>query len=182
MKKLIILCSCLFILTGCNLGREMLNTPTKQVELFLSKYQTLDEEVLKDLNKIVAEEELFNTEQRDIYKNIIKKHYQDLTYKIKEEKIDGDHATVTTEIKVTDYSKILSEAALYKEQNKNEFLDENGNFDTSKYTDYRLEKLKDAKEVVTYTIDFTLTKKEKEWQLDPLSKEEEQKIHGTYVY
>lgn len=182
MKKLIILCSCLFILTGCNLGREMLNTPTKQVELFLSKYQTLDEEVLKDLNKIVAEEELFNTEQRENYKKIIKKHYQDLTYKIKEEKIDGDNATVTTEIKVIDYSKILSEAALYKEQNKNEFSDENGNFVISKYTDYRLEKLKDAKEVVTYTIDFTLTKKEKEWQLDPLSKEEEQKIHGTYVY
>ena len=182
MKKLIILCSCLLILTGCNLGREMLNTPTKQVELFLSKYQTLEEDVLKDLNKIVAEEELFNTNQREEYKKIIKKHYQNLTYKIKEEKIDGDAATVTTEIEVTDYSKILSAAELYKTQNTNEFLNENGDFDTSKYTDYRLEKLKEAKETVTYTIDFTLTKKNKEWKLDPLSKEEEQKIHGTYVY
>lgn len=182
MKKLLIICSCLLLLTGCNLGKGMLNTPTKQVEMFLSKYQTLDDDVIKDLNKIVAEEELFNTEQRESYKKIMKKHYQDLVYHIKEEKIDGDKATVTTEIEVTDYSKILSEAELYKTQNKNEFLDDKGEFDNSKFTDYRLKKLKDAKEKVTYTIDFVLTKEDKEWKLNPLSTSDEQKIHGVYNY
>lgn len=182
MKKILILCSCLLLLTGCNLGKDMLNTPTKQVEVFLSKYQTLDEAVIKDLNKIVAEEELFNTDQRESYKKLMKKHYQDLVYRIKEERIDGDKATVATEIEVTDYSKILSEAELYKVQNKNEFLNSTGEFDNSKFTDYRLEKLKDAKEKVTYTIDFTLTKEDKEWKLDPLSTSDEQKIHGIYKY
>lgn len=181
MKKFFMLCSCIFLLTGCSLGSKMLNTPTKQVELFLTKYQTLDEEVLKDLNYVVAEEELFNTSQRDTYKELMKKHYQNLVYHIKEESIDGDKATVTTEIEVTDYSKILSEAELYKEQNPSEFLTD-GVFDTTKYTDYRLEKLKDAKEKVTYTIDFTLTKEEKEWKMDPLTTVQQEKIHGTYLY
>ena len=46
--------------------------------------------------------------------------------------------------------------------------------------DYRLEKLKDASDTVTYTVNFHLTKKDGTWEMDPLSDEQEQKIHGMY--
>ncbi len=182
MKKIFVLCSLLLVLTGCDLGTGMLNTPQKQVESFFSKYQTLDQDVLNDLDKVVAEEELFNSEQRDAYRTLMKKHYQDLTYDIKDERIDGDKATVTVEIEVTDYSKAIAAADLYKEQNKAEFQDENGDYDASKFMDYRLEKLKEVKDHITYTLDLTLTKDGKEWKLDPISTVDEQKIHGTYLY
>ena len=54
MKKILMLGGCLLVLTGCSLGTGMLNTPKKQVESFFSKYQTLDQSVLDDLDKVVA--------------------------------------------------------------------------------------------------------------------------------
>ncbi len=180
MKKIIGILSIFLLLTGCDLGKEMLNTPTKQVELFLTKYQMVDEDVMKDLNYVVAEEELFNTKQREDYKTIMRKHYQDLSYEIKEERIDKDHATVTAEIKVNNHASVLEQAENYSKKNESEFYDEDGNFSMSKYTDYRLEKLKQSKERVTYTMDFTLTKDGKTWKLDPLSSENQKKINGIY--
>ena len=182
MKKILMLGGCLLVLTGCSLGTGMLNTPKKQVESFFSKYQTLDQSVLDDLDKVVAEEELFNTEQRDAYRSLMKKHYQGITYDIKDERVDGDEATVTVEIEVTDYSKTMAEAELYKEQNPNEFQDENGVYNASKFMDYQLEQLKDVKDKVKYTLDLTLKKEGDEWKLNPLSETDEQKLHGTYTY
>ena len=48
--------------------------------------------------------------------------------------------------------------------------------------DYRLEKLKEADETVKYDMTFHLTKKDNEWEMDPLTEEQEQKIHGMYDY
>ena len=109
-----------------------------------------------------------------------KKHYQNLTYEIKDEKIDGNKATVTAEIEVTDYTNILEEADKVLKETPEKFQDESKNFDESKFMDYRLEKLKDASDTVTYTVNFHLTKKDGTWEMDPLSDEQEQKIHGMY--
>ncbi len=182
MKKVLLLLSCMIVLSGCEFGRKMLNTPTKQVEIFLTKYQMLDEEVMKDLNYVVAEEELFNTTQRETYKKIMKKHYQSLIYHVKDEMVDGDRATVEVELEVTDYSKILSDAESYRQTHEEEFYDDGGVFDLAKYTEYRLEKLKDANSTVTYTIEFDLTKIEGSWQMDPIPSITEQKINGAYRY
>ena len=38
----------LILLTGCDIGEKLDNTPTKRVETFLNKYQTLDDDVLDD--------------------------------------------------------------------------------------------------------------------------------------
>ena len=115
-------------------------------------------------------------------KMLLKKHYKNLKYEIKEEMIDGDNATVTVEIEVTDYSKVMTDADAYLEQNPNEFNDESGVYDVSLFTRYRLDKLKDAKDTVKYTLDLTLTKIEDEWALDALSETDESKIHGMYIY
>ncbi|MCI8445171.1 MAG: hypothetical protein HFG15_01905 [Bacilli bacterium] len=181
MKKILILISVMFVLVGCDMG-EMNNTPTKQVEMFLSKYQTLDSSVLEDLDDVVKEEVAFNSKQRDTYRDYMKKHYQELQYDVKEEKIDGDQATVTVEIEVRDYSKLLRTAKNYLEQHPDKFQNEKGEYDDSKFMDYRLEQMKKAKDRVKYTMELTLTKKDKKWQMNALTEEQHQKLHGIYEY
>lgn len=157
-----------------------MNTPTKQVESMLTKYQTLDEDVLKDLDKVVAEDETFDSKQREKYRAIMKKHYKDLMYEIKDERIDGDEATVEVEIKVTDYTKILKNVEEYRKSHESEFYGDNKQFNQAKYMNYKLDKLEAAKEKVTYTLELALTKKDKKWLLDNLSRTDKDKIHGIY--
>ena len=40
--------------------------------------------------------------------------------------------------------------------------------------------MKDTKDKVTYTITFTLTKKDDVWKLDDITDIDRQKIHGIY--
>jgi hypothetical protein len=181
MKKLLILLGIVLLLSGCDLS-VMTNTPTKQVEVFLNKYQTLDNDVLSDLDNVIAEEERFNTEQRDSYRDVMKSHYQDLKYNVKEETVDGDMATVTVEIEVTDFSRIMSETNLYLEQNPDEFNYTDEGYDTGQFIDYQLGRLKDANETVKYTLYLTLNKVDGKWQLNPLTETEQDKINGMYVY
>lgn len=181
MKKILMSFALLILITGCDIGKKLDNTPTKRVETFLNKYQTLDDDVLDSLDSVIAEEPLFNNEQRDKYRDIIKSNYQKMMYKIKEEEIDGDNAIVIAEIEVIDYSKVMSESETYRLENMEEFM-ANGEYDESKFIDYRLDKLKEAKEKVKYTIDLTLTKVDEEWILDDLTKENEAKLNGVYNY
>lgn len=167
------------LITGCD---NMYNTPTKKVEMMLANYQTLNEDVMDDLDRVVAEEVKFNGEQRETYRELMKKHYQDLIYDIKDEKIDGDKATVTVQIEVNDYSKIMKKTKKYLNDNPDKFKDNKGNYDETKFVDYQLGELKKSKERVKYTMDIHLTKKDKEWKLDSLTDEQEQKLHGMYEY
>ena len=112
----------------------------------------------------------------------MKKHYQALTYEIKDSEENGDKAIVTVEIEVYDYSKTIVENSIYLENNRNEFLDSNGNLDYIKYNDYRLEQLSKVKDKVKYTITLNLTKKNKKWVLDEVDEITLDKIHGMYIY
>ena len=203
MKKFFTFLTVSLILTGCSIGEDMSNTPTKRVEEYLNNYQTLDSNVLAKLDAIVNNEEVFDEDQKITYRDILKKHYQDLTYTIKEETVNGDKATVETEIEVTDYTKALKEAESYRTTNESEFLDDNEEFNETKFNSYRLELIKDSKERVKYTIYFSLTKENDEWVKDeegnPVLKtfnvegfifvgsdlvllSEEEKILGIYEY
>ena len=179
MKKIFIALISIILLTGCN---TLDNTPTKQVEVFLNKYQTLDKEVLNDLDSVTAEEMNFNTEQREKYKNLMKKHYQNIVYEIKDSEEDGDEARVIVEIQVTDYSKTIASTNLYLQANKEQFLDESGNYDNTKFNDYRLEELSKVKDKVKYTIDLRLRKNDDKWELEPITEITEDKLHGIYRY
>ena len=176
MKKFLWL---FFILlaTGCG---DLSNTPTKRVEEFLRKYQMLDSDVLYDLDNTISQDTTLTSEQAKTYRDIMKNHYQKLTYEIKDDKIDGDRAQVTVEITVTDLRNILSDASAYMNTHISEFYDETGVYSVTKYNDYRLEKLKTAKEKVQYTIYFNLNKVNKKWQLDNLDQITYDKINGIY--
>ena len=182
MKKIFIIMTIILFFSGCTLG-DIDNTPTKQVESFFNNYQTLDQKVLNDLDIVIARQNDFNNNQREQYRKILKKHYQNLTYEIKDETVNGNRANVEVEIEVTDFNKILNEAKIYLENNRNEFLDDNNNYDKSKYIDYQLDKLENAKETVKYTLNLTLTKNDNgDWSLDEINDIEEKKILGTYEY
>lgn len=173
---LIMLLLLTFILTGCG---NMMNTPTKKVEEFLSKYQTMDSKVLKQLDEVLEDGTFFNDDQREKYRDLMKNQYQNISYKIKDEKIDGDEATVTTEIEVYDYSKAVDASEKYLEEHKDDFYKDDV-LDEEKYMDYKINAMKEIKDKVTYTIDFTLTKKDDTWQMDDISEIDRQKIHGIY--
>lgn len=182
MKKFLIIISFALFLAGCSFNMNMDNTPTKQVERYLNDYQTLSSNVLSELDAIVDQEIMFDEDQKVTYKDILKKHYQDLSYNIKEETVNGDKATVEVEIEVNDYTKTLKEADSYKTTNPDFFNDDNNKYDESKFIDYRLNLLKQNKERVKYTIYFSLTKIDDEWTLDGLTETEQQKLLGIYEY
>lgn len=183
MKKLIGILLGILFMTGCACNMNVTkDTPTKKVEEFFSNYQKMDDDVNVQLENVVNNQTDFTEEQKKEYKEIMKKHYQNLKYDIKEEEIDGDNATVTVEIEVTDYSKIMADADTYLSEHQDEFNDEEGVYDVTLFNKYRLEQLKKATDTVKYTLDLSLTKVDEKWVLDPISDTDESKIQGTYVY
>lgn len=168
------------LLSGC--GETLNNTPTKQVEMFFMNYQTLNKDVIEDLNDVIETDNSMNETQKEKYKDIMKNHYKNLVYDIKDERVDGDTAIVTVEIEVYDYSKTIVNANSYLEEHMEEFLDENNEYSQEKFVDYRLSLLEAAKDKVKYTLDLNLTKIDDKWQLDKISSLDEDKILGIYEY
>ena len=126
MKKILLCFSCIMaivLLSGCSMD----NTPTKKVENFLDNYKNQDETVLAQLKDMVDTDSLMDETQKSTYTDIMKKQYKDMTYTIKDEVIDGDTATVTTEIEVYDYYKINKDAEDYYNKNPDEFKSVTGN-------------------------------------------------------
>ena len=153
------------ILVGC----EMANTPTSKVEDLFTKYQKLDTDIDNGINNILEEQNLSES-QKERYRKILENQYKNLTYQIKEETIDGDNATVTAEIEVTDLKKSLEGLV----------------FDSTIYTketfdEERLNRLEKAKDKIKYTLELILTKgSNDEWKLNALTNEQIKKIQGMY--
>ena len=179
MKFIYVLMFSIFLLTGCN---NLMNTPTKKVELLLSKYQKKDEDVIKQLGDTLLTDAILTVEQKNTYKELLERQYSGLTYTIKDEAIDGKTAVVEVEIEVYDYNKAISASEDYLISHQDEFMDETKNISTEKYNDYKLKMISDMKDRVKYTINFTLSKIDEEWMVDDLTDTERQKIHGLYAY
>ncbi len=179
MKKILLLVATIFLLAGCE---SVMNNPTKRVEVFLNKYQTMDEEVLSQLDDTLNNDRTLTSTQKKDYKDMMKKQYQNLTYTIKDEEVDGDTATVKVEIEVYDFNKAMNEADSYLLENQDEFIDENNKVDNEKFMDYKIKQMKNTNEKVKYTIEFNLTKNDNTWTLDNVDEITRQKIHGIYNY
>ena len=155
----------LALLIGCTMG----NTPTATVENLFMKYQRFDDDIERSVNKILDEQNM-TTENRDRYYKLLEKQYRNLTYEIKDEKIDDNKAIVIVEIEVIDYKKYINDLT----------------FDSNLYTkdsfdNEKLNRLENADEKVIYTLELTLTKDEDNmWKLDALTNEETKKIQGMY--
>ena len=180
MKKIILVITTIFIMTGCG---NMMNTPTKKVETFLSKYQTLDKKVIDQLDEVIEDSDNLNDQQREKYHELMKKQYQNLSYKVKEETLDGDNAVVTIELEVLDYGKAIKESETYLANNRDEFVTDTVEdvIDKSKFLDYKIDAMSKIKDKVTYTINFNLTKdKDNDWKITDISDIDRLKLHGLY--
>jgi len=178
-RRVVFIIAILFLLVGC--GKTM-DSPTKKVEAFLSKYQTKDEEVINQFDTGLLDEEELTDKQKEKYKEIMLNQYEDLTYEIKEEKVDGNEAVVEVEIEVYDYSRALTDAYNYLDENKDEFYVDNV-LDIVSFVNYKLDQLFNYKDRTTYTIEFNLEREsnDSEWKINELSEIDLKKIHGIYA-
>ncbi len=191
MKKILV-CLSLFLLlvVGCT---NTMNTPTKKVEELLGKYQKMDSTVLAQLDSVISEDVNMSDEQKRQYRSLMEKQYQNLSYKIKNEEIKGNSATVDVEIEVFDYATSIVESRKYYSEHIDEFNDEDDGNDTvdekveetidksSKYIDYKIKQLENVTDKKKYDITFNLSKDDDGiWELDDISDIDRQKIHGLY--
>ena len=195
--KIIFVGMLLLLVAGC--GNNMI-TPTNKVEEFLGKYQSMDEDVLVQLDQVIAKDDTMNDDQKDKYKALMEKQYQNLSYKIENEDLEGDSATVDVEIEVLDYATTVSKAQEYYNDHKDEIeekykekKEDNDNVvedavddtlqaaeESAAYINYKLEELETANDTVTYTITFYLTKEDGSWVLQDISDLDRKKLHGLY--
>ena len=174
--KILTIIFLIFLIAGC----DMNPSPTKKVEDLLSKYQAKDESVLTQLDKVIEDAGTMNDKQKSNYQKLMERQYENLDYKIKEEKIDGANATVIVEIEVYDYGKAITDSEIYLTTNKEEFLKEDGTTDSIKFLDYKIGKMQDTTDKIKYTVNFTLTKKDNTWYIDDLTDIDRLKLHGLY--
>lgn len=168
MKKIILVFTFLLLLVGCSLS----NSPTSKVEDLLTKYQTLDKDIEEGINNVIGEETLTDN-QRERYRNLIEKQYKNLSYEVKDERYDGDNATITVEIEVLDYKKAINEVSSAYLQREDYTVEE--------YNNAKLDALEKVKDNVLYTIDFDVSKDSNgNWRLSSLSNETIKKILGMY--
>ena len=199
-KKIIVFLSLLVMLsTGC--GNNM-NTPTGKVEEFLGKYQSMDSSVLTQLDKVISDDTTMDDTQKKDYKTLMEKQYQNMSYKIKSEEIDGDEAEVLVEIEVYDYANSIKESRKYYTEHRDEFddkeigndgadtdndgMDEEGEVvggavDTiSSFITYKIKQLMDVTDKAKYEITFHLVRENGEWVMEDLTDVDRQKIHGLF--
>ena len=170
MKKFILcILVLLFLLSGCTTTEY---TPTKKVEEFMAKYQNLDSEVLSQLDKIVASDKSLTDNQKKDYMALMKRQYQNLSYKITDEKIEDDSANVIVEIEVYDYISSVNKSEDYYNNHKEEFEEK------EKYMDYKITDMQKVSDRKQYEIVFTLRKEDDGWVMDNISDTDREKLHG----
>lgn len=179
MKKGLMILSCLFLFVGCDM---LTNTPTKKTEEFLKKYQDHDQEVTDQLDTMVLSDTTLDTAQTQKYKEILKRQYEDMDYNIKEENIDGNDATVEVEIEVYDLYGADKKSTTYKNTDPDDLKDETGIYTENLFTNFRLDAFSKETSRIKYTIIVSLTKVDGTWEVDNLTSEDLDKLHGIYDY
>lgn len=178
-SKLLLIAIISIALVGCSCGKK---TAKGAVEDFLNQYKNLSANVISDMDEVIGTENLTDS-QKEVYRDALKKQYKDLKFEITNEDYDGDTALVETKITVYDLYKVQKEANEHMANNSDEFKDEAGNFSNDLFMDYKLDKMKNTKDTVEYTITFTVVKDDDgNYKVSDLSKESLEKIHGIYNY
>ena len=178
MKKIISLIIVSLFLFGCGCTNM---SAKNAVTDYLSQYNNLTDEVIDDIDKTISSEDL-TEEEKEKYKDIVKKQYQDLKYEIVDEKYNGDQAVITAKISVYDLYKAEKDAKEYMTNNTEEFYDSNNIYSNKKYIDYKLDQMKKMNDKITYTIEFNVSKKDGKWVVEQPSQTDLEKIHGIYNY
>ena len=165
------------VLCACN----MIGTPTMKVQEYLNDFNNLNEDVTKDMESKIMDENL-SSDNKDIYREILKRQYKDLKYEIVEEKIEENTAKVKVKITTYDLYNTTLETENYMIENQESFLNEENIFDEERYMKYKLDEMLKTKNTITHDITFNLTKVNDEWEINNIDRETLEKIHGLYDY
>ncbi len=171
--KRILLITMILLLTGCH------TLPVGEVHSFINKYQSLDNEVIKELDSFINESSL-SKDLEPLYKEVYLRQYQDLEYEILDYKCGTNICNIPLNIEVYDYLSIQKEALDYLANNEKLFEDENGNYDVNLYEEYKLTNMNKTKKRIKYVINVHLEKKMFNWYITPLDNNDLLKIHGIY--
>lgn len=179
MKRFVfVLVAIVLFMTGCAL---MADTPSNAVKEYLNRYRDNDTVVVNELNEYLDTEDM-DDDTKEEYRKVYLRQYSNLKYDIKDETINGDEATVEVKITVFDYYKTNTLSGDYYTANSQDFLDENGDLDLTKYVSYKIDKLVETTDTVDYTLTINLAKVDGSWEVQPLSLDDLYKLHGTYEY
>ena len=176
-KLLLVIGSCL-VLAGCGCMKK---TAKGAVQDYLNQYKNLSSNVITSMDDVVNDENLTDS-QKEKYRDILKRQYQDLKYEIVNEKYDGDNATVEAKITVYDLYKVQKDANNYLTNNGDEFK-ENVVYSNDLFMNYKLDKMKKVTDTIDYNIKFNVIKDDKgNYKVNDLSNSDLEKIHGVYNY
>lgn len=176
--KLLLVVGICLVLAGCGCMKK---TAKGAVQDYLNQYKNLSSNVISSMDDVVNDENLTDS-QKEKYRDILKKQYQDLKYEIVNEKYDGDNATVEVKITVYDLYKVQKDANNYLTNNGDEFK-ENGVYSNDLFMNYKLDKMKKVTDTIDYNIIFNVIKDDKgNYKVNDLSNSDLEKIHGVYNY
>lgn len=178
MKKILLLITAVLIFTGCSCSLDDTN-PEEAIDTFFEKYRNRDEEVISQLIDTITNEELLDN-QKDDYKSLMEKQYDQFAYVVQDIEINGNNAAATVELTVLDYKSAILKVEEELKNNPEKFNDESGNFSSEKYMDYKIEEMTNITNTTTHTIEITLAKEAGMWKVEQLSNEEISKLHGLY--
>lgn len=174
MKKFLIIIISLFCLIGCQSNNKY---AAVTLETYLNKYKNLDKDVLESIDSDVANQDLTDS-QKDKYKDILKRQYQDMEYNILQENYNGNEALIKVELNVYNLGEVNRNVDLYMKENISYFLDEKWNFDNNKFIDYKLDAMLVQHNKVKYEIEFILHFDNGLWIVMQPSDDVLKKIHG----
>lgn len=170
MKKLIYSLLLLLFLTGCSLTK--METPREKVEEWLMSYQKNENPLKEELEEYLEGEDF--KENKEKYKTLLEKQYNNFSYKILEEEIEEDEAEVEAEIEVLDYASAIKKA-------KEEFDSEEGVVEeTKEFIERQIDALTKVEEKTKYQVTFYLEKEENEWVIKDLDQDTFLKMYGLY--
>lgn len=165
MKKIGIIIVLLLLLVGC--GKK---SASDEVIFFLEQYKKMNVSVINSLENDLAKEE-WSDEQKERYRNVIKRQYKDMEYEIVHERYDSDLAFIDVKIKVYDYYKAQENIDYYNIDNGMSLLD------------YKINAMANTNDRIEYPIVFKLEKDTKgDYKIIDLDNSDIEKIHGIYNY
>ena len=208
MKKFLVALMVIF-LTACTLGAA--STPRQKVSEFLDKYKNEDNNIISQLEDTIDTEitdddhkSRYRTLMTNQYKNMeyeikdeiiegenavveVEVTVYDYASAIKNsntylnEHLDEFRRDDKTTINETDDDMDDSDDETTKDKEDDTITTPDTDYDDTKFMDYKLSLMEKVTDKVTYTIEFTLTKVNDEWQLDSLSNSDIEKLHGIYL-
>ena len=168
MKKFIILLLVPFLFVGCTM---MKSTPTNTVKAFFTKYQNLENDIEKSLDYMIKKESKMSKKQKEEYKNLLKKQYQNLSYKITNEELENDKAEVDVDIEVLNYLNAKARAKQKTLETKNK-----------DFINQQLKEMQEVNDKIIYHMKLYLEKEDGIWNIKNLTDDDLEKIHGIFGY